>query len=81
MSVSSILSRLAINDEGFVFDPATGESFVANATGLVILRALQRGESDEVAAKSLTEVFEVTDEEAQGGIADFRARLSAFGLR
>ena len=39
----SRLSRLALNEEGFVFDPATGDSFLANHCGLLIIRALGEG--------------------------------------
>jgi hypothetical protein len=37
-----VLRRLAISESGFVFDPASGNSFTVNETGLTILRALQQ---------------------------------------
>ena len=36
------LKRLAISENGFVFDPVTGHHFTVNETGLVILRLLQK---------------------------------------
>lgn len=32
------LSQLALSDEGFVFDPNTGDSFQVSATGLFLLK-------------------------------------------
>ena len=36
------LQRLAISENGFVFDPVRGHNFTVNETGLVILRMLQK---------------------------------------
>lgn len=36
----AVVSRLALSDSGFVFDPVTGRSFTVNASGLAILRLL-----------------------------------------
>lgn len=74
------LSQLAINEEGFVFNPMTGDSFQTCKTGLRILRALQDGHSDEEMSLQLTHEYEVTLEEAKRDIADFRASLKTLGL-
>ena len=74
------LSQLAINEEGFVFNPMTGDSFQTSETGLRILRALQEGHSDEDASLQLTGEYEVTLEEAKRDVADFRASLKTLGL-
>jgi hypothetical protein len=74
------LARLALSDEGFVFDPQTGDSFQVSETGIVVLRHLKEGRSDEETAQRLTEVFDVTLEEARQDCMDFRARLQQFGL-
>lgn len=75
------LSRLAINDEGFIFDPATGESYVANETGLLMLRAIQAGKSDDAAAAELTQAYDVSTEDALHDLADFRSRLQALAVK
>lgn len=38
----SALKHLALSDSGFVFDPASGQSFSVNPTGLAVLRQLQQ---------------------------------------
>ena len=35
------LRSLALNPDGFAFDPTTGESFTLNSTGLALLEALR----------------------------------------
>jgi len=41
------ITRLAISDEGFIFDPERGDSFTTNKTGLYILELL-KNDSDEM---------------------------------
>jgi len=74
------LSQLAINDEGFIFDPLTGDSFQVSETGLFIIRRLCQEKSDEDIAADLSEEFDVTIEDAQRDVADFRGRLKNLGL-
>ena len=74
------LSQLALSDEGFVFDPNTGDSFQVSHTGLMLLQALKDGRGDEEAAQLLTEKYDVTLEEARRDCADFRSRLRNLNL-
>ncbi|WP_456383295.1 HPr-rel-A system PqqD family peptide chaperone [Persephonella sp.] len=74
------LSQLAINDEGFVFDPLTGESFTVNQTGLFILKELKEGKSQEEIVQDLVENFEVSQEEAERDLVDFIEKLRSYRL-
>ena len=74
------LAQLAINDEGFVFDPTSGDSFNVSETGLLILSGMRAGTADEQIAQSLAGKYEVTLEDAQRDVADFRANLKNLGL-
>jgi hypothetical protein len=49
------LAQLAISDEGFVFDPTTGDSFQVSPTGLRILVALRTGKAEEEVAQGLVD--------------------------
>jgi hypothetical protein len=40
-------TNLSIQDNGFVFDPVTGESYTLNQIGLEMLRFLVQGQSKE----------------------------------
>jgi PqqD family protein of HPr-rel-A system len=74
------LRSLALNPDGFAFDPTTGESYTLNATGLVVLEGLREGLTEEEVAARLVERFEVTDEEASRDVDDFLDHLRTFRL-
>jgi len=74
------LQHLAINEEGFVFDPLTGESFTTNKTGVFILKRLQEGKSEERILKDVLEEFNVSKEEAERDLVDFIQKLKSLNL-
>ncbi|WP_022846723.1 MULTISPECIES: HPr-rel-A system PqqD family peptide chaperone [unclassified Desulfurobacterium] len=74
------LNRLAISEEGFIFDPETGNSFTVNKTGLFILNLLKEGKDVEDIVEALTEEFEVDREEATRDVTDFIEQLRLLGL-
>ncbi len=76
----SRFSQLAINDEGFVFDPSTGESFTVTQTGLVILKGLKEERDNQELSKLLTEEYEVSTQEAERDVIDFIQRLRTYNL-
>lgn len=76
----SKLNQLAINEEGFVFDPTSGESFTVNRTGLVVLKGLREDKTREQIAALLVESFEVSQDEAEADAADFIARLQTYKM-
>jgi len=74
------LYQLAINDEGFLFDPLTGESFTVNQTGLEIIKGLKDGKSEEEIISLLTEKFEVDEEIVKKDFIDFIEKLRSYKL-
>ncbi len=74
------LERLAINDEGFIFDPETGNSYTVNKTGLFIIKFLKEGKSEEEIVKALSEKFDVSEEDARRDLVDFMEQLRLYGL-
>ena len=74
------LERLAINDEGFIFDPETGSSYTVNKTGLFIIKLLKEGKNEEDIVKALTEEFEIGEDEAKRDLVDFLEQLRLYGL-
>ena len=75
------LTMLAINDEGFVFDPCSGESYIVNSTGLSILKALKGTLKDEDILVVLCNEFDVITEDALADIADFKNSLEKLGFK
>lgn len=74
------LGRLAINQEGFVFDPQTGESFTTNISGQVILKAMQEEGDEASLIVALQNKFDVSAEEAASDVRDFIEHLIALKL-
>ncbi len=74
------LSRLAINEEGFIFDPITGNSFTTNQVGLWILERLKKGKKEEEILAEMLEYFEVDPETAERDLTDFIEQLRNYKL-
>ncbi len=74
------LRRLAINEEGFIFDPETGNSYTVNETGLFILEKLRQGLSSEEIARLLGQEYDISPEEARRDLEDFLEVLVRYGL-
>lgn len=70
-----VLMRLALSDNGFVFDPVAGNSFTVNGTGLAILRRLQHESSLDSIVASLLEEFEVDAMVAERDVIEFAGLL------
>lgn len=74
------LAKLAINDKGFTFDPATGESFRMNDSALVIIRHLRQGLSPEQVASEMSRSFAVSESTALEDILELMMQLRSFGI-
>ncbi len=72
------LSDIMLNDRGFAFDPASGETFQLSTTGLRIVRLLRQGTQEEALAQVLSE-FEVDENTARRDLEDFLHSLSQIG--
>lgn len=58
-TVNPRLEDLMLNDRGFAFDPNTGESYQLSATGLTVLRGLQRGATSATLLAEIVERYDV----------------------
>lgn len=76
----SRLQQLAINKEGFVFDPATGDSYSVNSVGLTILELLVAGMTAEEIAGEIAARYDVTREEVARDVDDFIDHLRVYRL-
>jgi PqqD family protein of HPr-rel-A system len=74
------LLQLAVKDDGFVFDPATGDTYVANPTALAILRGLQSGADEAEVVDRILAEYDVTPAEAHRDAADLLGRLKQWQL-
>lgn len=76
----SRLESLALNDQGFVFDPATGNSFTLNSSGMLLMKGLREGLDEGALADRLVATFAIPEEEAKSDVADFNRQLARLGL-
>ena len=73
-------AQLALSDEGFIFDPMSGQSYQVNPTGMLILKELRADRSVQEIVPVLTEGFAVSAEEAERDILDFIERLKRYRM-
>ena len=74
------LQKLAISEEGFLFDPTTGESFTVNPTGLLILKGLKDDLTPDAIIETLVATYDVTADEARRDVDDFCDHLKSCKL-
>ncbi|MDD2229830.1 MAG: PqqD family protein [Candidatus Cloacimonetes bacterium] len=74
------LMTLAVNKNGFIFDPANGVSYTVNDTGLFILKHLQKGVDKDDIIPLITEEYDVNIENARSDIEHYMSMLKALHL-
>lgn len=76
----NIRKNIAISENGFIFNPLTGDSFSVNQTGVFILQKMKEGESSEVIIKALQEEYELDNNTAEKDLYDFLSMLKSYQL-
>lgn len=76
----NIRKNIAISENGFIFNPLTGDSFSVNQTGVFILQKMKDGESDENIMKALREEYELDKSTAEKDLYDFLSLLKSYQL-
>ncbi len=74
------LRNLAISDAGFVFDPATGNTYLLNDTGVLILNLMKKGSQKADIVRGILSEFETTESEAERDVSDFLIQMKELGL-
>jgi hypothetical protein len=75
-----IKTSLRANDQGTLFDPENGDSFTLNPTGLLILRKLQSGLTEERIYLDISTEYEISREDFNRLLLDFGSLLKSFQL-
>ena len=65
------LKALMINDEGFAFDPRTGNTYNINQTGLLVVNAIKAGANAEMVLDSVAARYEVDRKTADRDLEAF----------
>ncbi|ARV60151.1 hypothetical protein BZZ01_17310 [Nostocales cyanobacterium HT-58-2] len=75
-----VFESLTVTKDGFAFDFATGESFMLNHCGQLVLQRLRHGETQQQIVQFLCSRFDIQQSIAERDIADFCQQLNALGL-
>lgn len=75
-----IRKNIAVSENGFIFNPLTGDSFSVNHTGVFILRKMKEGDSNEDIMKALQEEYELDTYTAEKDLYDFLSLLKSYQL-
>jgi len=76
----NIRKDVAISDNGFVFDPVTGESFTLNPIGVEILSLYKDGNKKSVIIDVLLNKYDVQKIELEKSISDFEKMITDYNL-
>jgi len=76
----SLKKNLALSDTGFVFNPATGDSFSVNPIGLEILRLLKENKTEEEIKKQLLQTYQTDSETIEKDFYDFMKGIEQLKL-
>ncbi len=77
---TNLISQLAVNDQGFIFDPDTGQSYTTNAQGRHIIQALGKDEPAQAILDQILELFQVSSQDAERDLEEFMDQLRCMGL-
>lgn len=66
-----IRKNIAVSDEGFIFNPATGDSFSTNKVGTEIINLLKEDKSISDLTQEITRIYDVDDRLFERDLEDF----------
>ena len=75
-----IKKNIATSENGFIFNPATGDSFSANHLASVILAAMKNGDEAALIKHNVLEQYEVTPEQLDRDWDDWLLQLKEANL-
>ena len=75
-----VRKNIAISENGFIFNPLTGDSFSVNETGVFIIQKLKEEESIESILHNLVEEYELDAHTAEKDLNDFLTMLKSYQL-
>lgn len=75
-----IKGNIALSENGFVFNPSTGDSFTLNNTGKDILMLIKEGKNIDQITDQMVETYDVDKNTLERYLADFVNDLSVNNL-
>lgn len=75
-----IRKNIAISENGFIFNPLTGDSFSINETGVAILQQLKDGVKSEEIVTFMMNEYEIDKLTAEKDLNDYLSMLKSYQL-
>ncbi len=75
-----IKSNIAISDNGFMFDPYSGDSYNLNATAVAIIKLLKEGKTRDEIIEDFVRKYDVDTFTFEQNLDDFLAMLNHYDL-
>ena len=75
-----IRKNIAISENGFIFNPLTGNSFSINETGVAILQQLKDGVKSEDIVIFMMNEYEIDKHSAEKDLTDYLSMLKSYQL-
>ena len=76
-----ISQNIAISENGFMFNPATGDSFSTNDSGKEIIRLLQEGKNQAQILDALESLFATDRASLEKDLSDFLYMLGNYRIQ
>jgi hypothetical protein len=75
-----IKDNIALSENGFVFNPSTGDSFTLNNTGKEVLILIREGKTISQITELMSEKYDVDRISLERYLSDFMSELNANNL-
>ena len=75
-----IKGNIALSENGFVFNPTTGDSFTMNSTGREVILLIKEGKSSDQIRDLMMEKYDVDRLTLERYLEDFINELNTFNL-
>ena len=72
--------NIATSEEGFIFNPGTGDSFSANPIGTDIIALLKENESLDKIVETICAKYDVDKSQFEKDLDDFESQLKDYGI-
>lgn len=80
LSVMKLKKNIAVSENGFLFDPNSGESYSLNKTGQLIVKLISEGKNEAQIMEVIMQEYDVESSSLQRYLDDFIMMLQQMNL-
>lgn len=80
LSVMKLKKNIAVSENGFLFDPNSGESYSLNKTGQLIVKLISEGKDEAEIMEAIMKEYDVESASLQRYLDDFFMMLQQMNL-